>query len=812
MFLATIAYAFWYLRNEETAREIDLVQRDTEITQQQIALRLSDTEAQLVRLAREMVARPPSASEFAQQAAVLLNSRPEIDGLAWTDAAGTAVARHTLQLGQAHPDTVPLVLDSDAAQRAAAAAKQAALMAARETRRPFYSRSYSNDLAKPAFALFVPMLERNRFAGALSVEVSVEAMLRQHVPDEVARRHLISVVDDRELTLATTSTAPPSRASPRGTLTHDVALSPAFNGLQLRGEGWRTSLSLVGNTLFWMVVVMALLTVWMLVGTARHVRRRSQIQRALLQETQFRRAMENSMVTGMRALDLEGRITYVNAAFCQMSGFSEAELVGASPPYPYWPADRVEENTRLLQQEMQGRNPAGGIEVQMMRKDGRLFDVRMYVSPLIDPKGQQTGWMTSVTNITEAKRIRDQLAASHERFTTVLEGLDASVSVLSVQQGELLFANRSYRLWFGADARGHSLLAGQPGPLPAAAGADEGVDDLSGLPTHELTDAGGDLREVYAAAQEKWFEVRSRYLQWTDGSLAQMLIATDISARRRAEAQADMQAAKAAVTSRLMTMGEMASTVAHELNQPLTAITNYCNGMLSRLKAGSISQEDLGSALAKTARQAERAGQIIHRIRAFVKKSEPQRQLTDVRTVVDEAVDLAGIELRRRNVAIRTYLAQRLPLVMMDPILIEQVLLNLLKNAAEAIDTAQLPVSRRYVELRVVPRQSPDEGEVIEFSVTDAGPGLKEEVVGRLYEAFFSTKAEGLGIGLNLCRSIVESHQGRMRAQNLYNGSSVAGCTFSFTLPLSTAGLEEGLPGAPAGAPSPSTTPTNTLS
>jgi PAS domain S-box-containing protein len=200
------------------------------------------------------------------------------------------------------------------------------------------------------------------------------------------------------------------------------------------------------------------------------MRRRAQIQRALLQETQFRRAMENSMVTGMRALDLAGRITYVNAAFCQMSGFSEAELVGSMPPYPYWPSDRVEENHRLLQQEMQGRNPAGGIEVQLMRRDGRLFDVRMYVSPLIDPKGQQTGWMTSVTNITEAKRIRDQLAASHERFTTVLEGLDASVSVLSVHQGELLFANRSYRLWFGADARGHGLLAGQPGLLGALGG------------------------------------------------------------------------------------------------------------------------------------------------------------------------------------------------------------------------------------------------------------------------------------------------------------------------------------------------------
>jgi signal transduction histidine kinase len=391
--------------------------------------------------------------------------------------------------------------------------------------------------------------------------------------------------------------------------------------------------------------------------------------------------------------------------------------------------------------------------------------------------------MTSVTNITEAKRIRDQLAASHERFTTVLEGLDASVSVLSVQQGELLFANRSYRLWFGADARGHALLTGGP-PAGAPGDGNDDVDLLLGLPTQELTESVGDSREVYVAPLNMWFDVRSRYLQWTDGRLAQMLIATDVTARRRAEEAADQQAEKAAVSSRLMTMGEMASSVAHELNQPLTAITNYCNGMVSRVSADTIGKVDLIAALHKTAHQAERAGQIIHRIRAFVKKSEPQRQPAQAQTLVDDALELAGIELRRRNVAIRTYVAQRLPTLMVDPILIEQVILNLLKNAAEAIDNAQLPPSRRNIELRVVPHHSPEEGGVIEFSVADTGPGLKDDVIARLYESFFSTKAEGLGIGLSLCRSIVESHRGRMRAQNLYNAGAITGCRFSFTLPV----------------------------
>jgi PAS domain S-box-containing protein len=603
---------------------------------------------------------------------------------------------------------------------------------------------------------------------------------------------MVVVMDEQQRQLAATITPLPGQAMRRAPIFSDAPLTPALNGLVLRGQGWRTSIGLISNTLFWMVVALSVLTVWMLLGTWRHMRRRGQIQGALVQETNFRRAMENSMPTGMRAMDLEGRVTYVNAAFSQMTGFSTAELVGCLPPFPYWPPDRVEENGRLLLQELQGRSPAAGIEVRVMRKDTSVFDARMYVSPLIDPKGQQTGWMTSMTNITEAKRIRDQLSASHERFTTVLEGLDASVSVLSVQQGELLFVNRSYRLWFGADAKGHQKLAGSVAGASFSTDADDGVDAMSGLPTQELTDSGANTpREVFVEALQKWFDVRSRYLQWTDGRLAQMLIATDITARLRAEEQSAAQAEKAQVTSRLVTMGEMASSVAHELNQPLTAITNYCNGMVSRVKADSIEKDDLVAALQKTARQAERAGQIIHRIRQFVKRSEPQRQPSQAKQIVDDAVDLAGIELRRRNVAIHTYVAQRLPTIMADPILIEQVVLNLLKNAAEAIDTAQLPGPRRHIELRVVPRHSAEEGGVIEFSVTDMGPGLRDEVISRLYEAFFSTKPEGLGIGLSLCRSIIESHRGRMRAQNLYNGKLVVGCRFSFTLPVGVASRAE---------------------
>ena len=226
-------------------------------------------------------------------------------------------------------------------------------------------------------------------------------------------------------------------------------------------------------------------------------------------------------------------------------------------------------------------------------------------------------------------------------------------------------------------------------------------------------------------------------------------------------------------------MGEMASSVAHELNQPLAAISNYCSGMVSRIKSQQITEEALLAALEKTAHQAQRAGQIIQRIRSFVKRSEPNRTPSDITGMVMEAVELANIELRRRNVRLSHYIAARLPTLHVDPILIEQVLVNLMKNAAESIDHADRPLARRSVELRVVPKQIDDQP-VVEFSVADTGQGLAPEVLDRLFEAFFSTKVEGMGIGLNLCRSIIESHQGRMQAENLYNGPEITGCRFSY--------------------------------
>jgi PAS domain S-box-containing protein len=783
LFLAAIISAFGYLRLEEVEREQEAVKRDLEYAQQRMRLRLLERQEQLMRLARDISNKEVDPEEFMGRAESLVAQYPELQAITWIDDHRKIIA------SQATPSLVagtPWV----AGETLKVGDTESIFSLARELLQPVYSQPAAGSSTTPLLQLHTPLTDQGRFSGVILGEYSIDSLLRYGVPTEVSAKYAVALLDGKNVLIAGHSI--PLRQNALGLLPwttqvneYELPVSPVGNGLILRAQAWRTSLGVIGSGLFWLVSALSTLTAWMLIANWRHMRRRMHTQQALVAETTFRRAMENSMLTGMRALDMQGRITYVNPAFCQMTGWQEDELVGRTAPFPYWPdADRALLAERL-DEELQGRSTPGGFQVRVKRKDGSLFDARLYVSPLIDAVGKQTGWMTSMTDITEPNRIRRELSASHERFTTVLEALDAAVSVTPLGSEELLFANKLYRLWFGAESGGHLQLveqAGRPEPRLSDDGLDD-VDVLAGLPTGTLTAEQSENAEIFVTPLGKWLEVRSRYLDWVDGRLAQMVIATDITPRRMAEALSAAQAERAQSASRLITMGEMASSIAHELNQPLTAINNYCSGMVSRIKGRQISDEDLLGALEKTSRQAQRAGQIIQRIRSFVKRSEPNRTPSNVTEMVAEAVELAEIELRRRNVRLNHYVAARLPGLRVDPILIEQVLVNLMKNAAESIDTAQRPSARRSVELRVLPRQV--DGQVaVEFSVTDTGQGLAPEVMERLFEAFFSTKAEGMGIGLNLCRSIVESHQGRMQARNLYNGEEVVGCCFSFWIPV----------------------------
>jgi two-component system sensor kinase FixL len=221
--------------------------------------------------------------------------------------------------------------------------------------------------------------------------------------------------------------------------------------------------------------------------------------------------------------------------------------------------------------------------------------------------------------------------------------------------------------------------------------------------------------------------------------------------------------------SRLSELGQMVSALAHEVNQPITAVGNYVRASVLLVRAGEAPKAL--EALTKAANEATRASEIIRRLRDFVKKNDGERRLEDPRAMIEEtlALALAGSEQPRANVELRLHPDTSAALI--DKIQIQQVLLNLIRNAIEAM--ANQPRQALIIATE------PAENDMVEFSVTDIGPGLPIEVRGKLFQPFVTTKATGMGVGLSICRAIIEAHGGRLWAED----GPVAGTIFKFTVP-----------------------------
>jgi two-component system sensor histidine kinase DctS len=252
----------------------------------------------------------------------------------------------------------------------------------------------------------------------------------------------------------------------------------------------------------------------------------------------------------------------------------------------------------------------------------------------------------------------------------------------------------------------------------------------------------------------------------------------DITEAKRAARDARAQEDSMARTGRLVTLGEMASTLAHELNQPLSAIASYAAGARNLLDAGKTDSALLAPAIEKLALQANRAGQIIRRIQDFVKKREPRFDDVDLRSIVTETIGFLAADARDNRIEIITELVS-VSGIRADRILIEQLLVNLIRNGIEA-----MAEGRRQGDTLTVRLISALDTATIE--VEDQGSGIPADVADRLFDAFSSTKAQGMGMGLNICRSIVEMHRGKLS----YRPGPAGGTVFVVTLPRSVIGEE----------------------
>lgn len=245
-----------------------------------------------------------------------------------------------------------------------------------------------------------------------------------------------------------------------------------------------------------------------------------------------------------------------------------------------------------------------------------------------------------------------------------------------------------------------------------------------------------------------------------------------IAERYQVQEQLNRHREELARVSRLRTMGEMASSLAHELNQPLAAVANYVRGCQRRLGSGAWNESELMQALAEAGNQAERAGQILRSLRDFVAAREPRRVPADINRITETAVDLARPEAKVRGIAIRFVPAKDLPPVLADAIQIEQVVLNIVRNALEAMSNTRLNGGEVFVST-----SAGGPGEV-EVAIQDSGPGLPADAVKKVFDAFYTTKPEGMGIGLSISRSIIEAHRGRLWVTR----NEDRGVTFRFAL------------------------------
>ena len=435
------------------------------------------------------------------------------------------------------------------------------------------------------------------------------------------------------------------------------------NTLVLRMDGRRGEASIFPNILTALVTAMSIALLTVMVLLVKDSRRRLKAERDLAEALAFRKAMEDSLVTGLRARDLEGRITYVNPAFCQMVGFEAEELTGRNAPMPYWPPEMVDEYKQRQAIRLAGNvPPREGFESVFMRQDGTHFPVLIIEAPLISVQGEQTGWMGAVIDISEQRRIEEVSRASQERLQA---------------------------------------------------------------------------------------------------------------------------------TARLATVGEMASLLSHELNQPLAAIASYANGSLNLLQNPSAvpqTLDDVHMALRRIAEQADRAGRVINSVHDFVRRRDQDREALQPKMLFDAVAPLVQLQARKLRVTVHTHIDPQLPEVMCDRTMVEQVLLNLARNGMQAMDKPDC--SDRRLLLKARRAASNAEQAWVEFSVTDVGEGISETVASQLFTPFFTTKAEGMGLGLSLCRTVVEQHGGHLEFEAL----APKGTVFRFTLPVKTSLLLDKIP------------------
>jgi two-component system, LuxR family, sensor kinase FixL len=480
-------------------------------------------------------------------------------------------------------------------------------------------------------------------------------------------------------------------------------------------------------------------------------------------------AVIQSMREALFIIDAQGNLVLANPAAMQLIGDAGFEQISADPQqiidalelrdqegrilrFPDWPMQRILRGDNLFNLEFTVRS----------KTTGKQGIISCNGAPVRDDQGAVVLGVLTVRDITDQKQAADKLAHERDNMLNVLEAMHDGVYISDLE-GNLQYVNSELRKDFG-DPAGRKCYEYFHNRLDMCRPCRSGDILPNKISRNEFSNP----------KSGRMFDVIDSPLQNPDGSVSKLSIFHDITDRKEAETRLKRLQDELAHAARVKTMGEMASGLAHELNQPLAAIL-----LKAEVGAEKVQHEKAPrkkhvlEVLRFVADQAHRSGEIIRRMKHFVQKNEPKQAPLDLTDAVQEVTALLKNDLDHASIRIEVRLEPLLPRVYADRIQFQQVLMNLVRNAVEAMEETES-------ECRLLAVEARRQGRMAEITISDSGPGVAEEGLEKLFDTFYSTKSGGMGLGLAICRSIIEAHGGRIRAAP----HAPRGTSFIFTLPL----------------------------
>jgi PAS domain S-box-containing protein len=377
--------------------------------------------------------------------------------------------------------------------------------------------------------------------------------------------------------------------------------------------------------------------------------------------------------------------------------------------------------------------------------------------------------------VQEQQETKEALRENEERLNLALNAAQMGAWDWSIGGGAVTWSPESQSM-FGVDRPNHAVSLDVFFELVHAEDRDAVKDALARAVRHD-TPYEIEFRIVRPDGKLRWIMGKGKTLRSPAGRAVRMLgINMDITERKSADIEAEQQRQQVSHLTRVAVLGELSGALAHELNQPLTAILSNSQAAQRLLQNVPLDLEEMQEILQDITNEDKRAGEVIKRLRTLLKKGEAQRQLLDLNDIVQEVVALSHADLVARNIELSTRMGSGFPRVLGDAVQLQQVLLNLVRNACDAMDAIAFP-QRKLTIISAV--HAPD---LLQVSVADRGVGITGTDLEKLFEPFFSTKPQGMGLGLSISRSVIAAHGGRLWAQNNADG----GATFAFTLPVRT--------------------------